>query len=320
MDSPTQEARGEGGYGSTLWLAVLVPGALLVAAFLSTWVYQSLQGTGGWLEDALLGRGPHKLMRRIAMVLLVLTLPILLRRTCWGGLRDLGTGPRVDGRAWFAGLGLGVATLGPIALLTVLLGYRVPDTDLVFLPAALKVLRYALSALVVGVSEEILTRGILFRSLARAWGVLAAALVTSIFFAVGHFVSPDPAAYADGPLLNTTFAVLGSLVPQAAGQDYVVFQVVNLTLMGCAMCALVARTGTIWLAAGVHGGWVFIKLANSYLMDIDPQVPRTVWLGHRSDNLDSILCSVMLVSIILLARFAPMPWVQKTPRTSPEHE
>ncbi|NKB25029.1 MAG: CPBP family intramembrane metalloprotease [Kiritimatiellae bacterium] len=295
----------------TAILCLLIFGSLMISSLLATWVYQCLGESSGWLSDMLLSRGPHKLMRRFLMIFLLLTLPVVLGRYCWNGFNDMAIGPRIQWETLCRGLILGLISLGMVAIYTAFKGYRVYDASLDFLTITLKLSRYFLSAIVIGFLEETLTRGILFRSLARLWKNRTAALVTSICFAIGHFATPSPEAFnQDGSIIKISLNVLISMWETALTHDFVWLQILNLTLMGYVLCIFVARYGTIWFAAGLHAGWAWIKLANSFLMDINFEKSHSLWLGHRSDNLDSLLCMLMLTLFLVGASRIPIQHVE----------
>lgn len=251
------------------------------------------------MEGLLLDRGPHKLMRRIAMLILVVAIPLILRGSGWEGLRDMGWGRGFDRRSFLRGVRVGLISLGVLALLTFLLHYRVVDSKLRHPGIELRLLGYVFSALVVGVLEETLTRGVLFRSLSKVWGVVWTAWVTSLFFALAHFMEPQAAAFSHGPFMETVMAVLNSMTHPLFAGGFVGLQIMNLTLMSVALCVMVVRTDTIWLAAGLHAGWVYIKLANSSVMDMNPEAPHLIWLGQRPDNLDSLAATLMLLLVMV---------------------
>lgn len=92
--------------------------------------------------------------------------------------------------------------------------------------AALGLAAFAIPA----AAEEAVFRGYLLRSLGEAGGAVAAVLITSALFAVVHGGNP-----AVGPV---AFA--------------------NLFLAGVLLAVAVLRTGTLWLATGVHLGWNWV--------------------------------------------------------------
>lgn len=76
-------------------------------------------------------------------------------------------------------------------------------------------------------AEEVLFRGYPFQVLARASGPVAATIVISLAFAIGHIGNPNASA-------------LG---------------IANIFLAGVMLSAAYLRTRSLWLAIGVHLGW-----------------------------------------------------------------
>ena len=129
-------------------------------------------------------------------------------------------------------LGLGVL-IGAGALAAVVLalvvggGYRYgPDSG--SLSGWLATAGLALAALALPAAyEEALLRGYPFRALLEGPGAVAAVLITSVVFAWLHGGNPN----------------VGT------------FGLVNIFLAGVLLAVAVLRTGTLWLATGVHLGW-----------------------------------------------------------------
>jgi hypothetical protein len=86
------------------------------------------------------------------------------------------------------GLGIGLASIGTLAAIQMGLGWAeaVPsDRGWLGLVAA-----GSLTALAVGWAEELLFRGWLLRELEQGWSAFAALVMTSLIFAVAHFIKP----------------------------------------------------------------------------------------------------------------------------------
>ncbi|WP_269532207.1 CPBP family intramembrane glutamic endopeptidase [Chitinimonas sp. BJYL2] len=125
-------------------------------------------------------------------------------------------------------LGMGLL-LGAVLVLLTLAGlaltghYTVdgmhPVGGYLFLPLAGQIL--------VGVSEELVMRGVVFQVTERALGVWAALMVSSLLFALGHLFTPAAS--------NWAFA--------------------NMLAVGVLQGALYLYTGRLWLCIGAHIGW-----------------------------------------------------------------
>jgi len=146
-------------------------------------------------------------------VLLLAAALLLLRFVAWTGNAErygLRKPERVAGLLWFVPLGL-------FALSNLCYGVSLPDS-------ALKILSAIVLAVSIGILEELLFRGFLFRSL-ESKNVENAAVVSSVLFGLFHFIRLfDGAApifvlcqavlsVAVGYLFVTVFAKCDSLLP-----------------------------------------------------------------------------------------------------------
>ena len=109
----------------------------------------------------------------------------------------------------------------------------------------------------IGALEELFFRGILFKGLLEDGRLLRALILSSLFYSAVHFVSPGQAYFIDtlDPLagfrhLFTTFIPFldpATLLPGVFG----------LFLLGVLLSYAFLRTGNLYLAIGLHAGWVF---------------------------------------------------------------
>lgn len=254
--------------------------------------------------DLLTHRGTGKIMSRVMQVWLLVLLPLVLRFSGWRGWRDCGwrsdLGPaRPVWKDLLAGIVLGVATLGSLALFMGLTGRRVGCTLNPATSIPLVVVGYALSATLVGIFEETVARGILFRLWARTWGTVAAALFSSVLFALAHFLAPAEAAF-QRPGFWAAVGSLGlSVLQPDASEASFYLRLLNLALLGLALCAMVRLTGSIWLAVGAHAGWVWSIKLNNFLTEAVPPPLRSRFWGARGDLTDSVLGSLTLLAVLL---------------------
>lgn len=278
-------------------LLLLIAGSYLAGSAAAHAVLSWDPDQSTWLLD----RGPGKLMRRVTMMLVVIGLTGLLRCAQWNGWRDNGLWLVDETPPWrrdlATGFGLGVLTLGGLMLLGLLTGARILDPDhspFVFLGVLLLLL---LKSAVIAVVEETLARGILLRVLLRMWPLWAAALFVSGIFAGGHFLKPQDAAFGSPGL----WAPIQSMFDYAAGIPMIGWRLLNMTLMSLVLCVVVIRNKTIWLAAGLHAGWVWTKGGGGKLLSFDGDAPYDWFMGRRSDFTDSALCSLTLLVLLMWA-------------------
>lgn len=284
---------------AVLLLAVLV-GTFVASAFLAALIHGALAGSESGVAGFILEKGPHKLMRRIMMLLVLPFLPVLLRSAGWQGWADTGQsadpGRRID-PAWRHDLGIGLVigtvSLGVMGMLGLLAGTRAWAPDLSG-EAVLILVGTAATAMLIGWLEETAVRGILFRCLERLWRLVPAVVVSSLLFSSLHFLKASPAAFDDGSLLEQTLAAMGSALSNPLRTRAFLPRFLNLTLMGVVLCLFVYRTRTIWVAAGTHAAWVWIKKLNSVLTEGVPDAAGG-WMGIRSDFTDSPATVVMFI-------------------------
>ena len=256
---------------------------------------------------AVLRKGPDTVVRRCLQIWALVLLPLLLRRTGWRGWRDIGWRDEAAtvrgltiGRDLLSGLALGLLTLGGLALFMKGQGWRIAsplpsDTSL-----GATLLGYAASGLAVAVIEETIARGILFRAWSRAWGAVAAALVSSLLFGLVHFVGPAREAFGPSSGLSAIWPVFKSTLAQVPNAPHFGLRLLNLSLLGLVLCAMVWRTRTVWLAVGAHAAWVWCIKAANLLTDPNPQRPWSLWWGTRADMTDALASTVLMLVLVLI--------------------
>lgn len=196
-----------------------------------------------------------------------------------GALRELGLG---------LGIG-GLALAGAVALVALSGGYRY-STEPGSLAGWVATSGLALAALAIpAAAEEALFRGYLFRALVEGPGAAVAVVVTSAVFAILHGSNPGTGTFA----------------------------LVNIFLAGVFMAVAVLRTGTLWLATGVHLGWNWVMsgpldLPVSGLQGLDvPMYDATVvgpaWVtggpfGPEGGLVGTVAAVVGLVMVVRVTR------------------
>ena len=283
------------------WVVGIFALLFVAAAFLSVCVASRLAPLDHPVAQYMMDKGPHKVMRRVLMVLALPLVPLFLRAGKWEGWSDCGFGDvHRTGvlRDVLVGGALGCLTIGTMVLLSSVSGLREAQAGVAGREILAAAAMYGIAAILIGVFEETLARGILFRLLARMWTWVPAALISSLLFSYVHFLKPSRDAFdAVGGVWRQTGAVLLSTFTAPGRTPDIAFRFVNLTLMGIVLCVFVVQTRTIWMAAGTHAAWVWIKRINGLATDRVEGVEAGLWLGARSDALDSLLTSFMLLGL-----------------------
>ncbi len=290
---------------AALGLAFYILLAVGFGAMTSVALVATVKSAGGPVAAVVLSKGPEGVMARSMQFWGLVYLPVLLRLIGWRGWRDTGYAPdppAAPEMSWggriLQGAALGLVTLGAAALLMLALGRRTwePEHPLSALP--FRMLGFAASGIVVSLLEETVARGILFRVLARSWGVLASAAITSLLFALSHFLRPDPAAFERGSWLASSASVFATSFVNIPNVTHFPLRLLNLTLLGAVLCGFVARTRTVWFSVGAHAAWVWCMKTFNMLTTM-PEAPEQLeWLGHRSDTTDSPISTVMLAGLL----------------------
>lgn len=205
----------------------------------------------------------QKFFNRSVLVAAVVLLVPTLRWLRLPGWRGLGLEPD---RRW--GLRLVVGFLAAFVLVA-LLGcgllwagvYRL-KTELPFgrLPGI------ALTAAAVSLIEEALFRGALLAIMIQALGRVGGVLINSALFAVVHFLEPREGAVAEHAvewwsglkLVREAFWQFGEPALVLAG-------FATLFLVGLVLAWTVLKTRSLWMAIGLHAGWVFGTMGFSKL-------------------------------------------------------
>jgi membrane protease YdiL (CAAX protease family) len=248
----------------TLWLLGLIFLLLVVTAVASPWIAIGLADVGF----------PFKFSRvynRVFEVLLVVAIIAAWRPFDLGDARQIGL--RRRGWAHDLGRGLLVGSAGiAVGLFACWLGGALAPR-----------LRYDLAktvgqgaaglvgAVIVGVGEEALFRGVLLRRLSADAGRAAGVLLSTALYAVVHALRPggarDAHAWAGVERTLALFVPLGDqgVLPSIAG------------LFGFGLLLVFARlrSGGLWLPIGIHAAWVAVFRVGRLVLDIR----RTpVWL------------------------------------------
>lgn len=252
----------------------------------------------GWVDGLVEKFGAPRVMRRVQTLVAIVLAPWLLKRVGWRGLRDIGwrcdQGCPRPGKDFVRGFGLGILLLGGLMLVSISLGLREWDLGKNAPADAIrKVLTgFLVTGMIVGVLEETFSRGVLFRSLARCWGVFASAAVTAGVFAYVHFLKARPEAFDNGVIAVITSSLFDGL----ADGNRVGLQLLNLSLLSVALCIIVHKRGHIWMAVGFHAAVVGMIRSNTVLAE---QVGAAgFWFGYQGNFTDGAMCTLWLLALI----------------------
>ncbi len=276
-------------------LLLFVVVVFLGGALLAPWLY--------WLAGAVapsLAEKPfHRFVNRSILGLALLGLWPFLRSLGVSSFGDVGlVRPTRQWKRLAAGLGLGFASLACVAALALLGGARRLNADLSALDFTWKLTGIALSAAVVAVLEEVLFRGALFGALRKAWHWSFALALSSMVYALLHFMESAPLR---GPVRWTSGLELLPLMLRGFADAHAVIPgFFNLTLAGAILGFAYLRTGNLWFSIGLHAGWIFwLKSYNAVTTDV---VGAKVGFWGSGKLIDGWLALPLLALVLLAVR------------------
>lgn len=243
-------------------------------------------------------------VRRVQTLVAIALAPWLLKSIGWKGFSDLGMRCPKTQIFRFAGAGylMGFLCMGILLMISIISGARIIEVDDVAYPW-LSILRGVLiTGIGIGIIEEILTRGVLFRSLARNISPWSAALLTSILFAYAHFAEIEySSVFQESIYTGVKASLAGEFVLE--NNRPIILEFINLALLGIVLCRMVTYAGHIWLAVGFHASAVGMIKTISITTNINRQQERGFLIGHNSGFLDGVLCTLFLGIVLGIIEF-----------------
>lgn len=274
--------------------------AFLLAGLIAPHLYAGVQ----WLDAAgvppqdlwayLSGHRFSRYVDRLRMVLTLVVVAWLLTR--WGFWGRFGfRGFRWRREALWLALGVGTLALVPLAQY---LGPQPLELRSEHLLAALPglLLGAAVTALLIGILEEALFRGFLFRLFATATGTVSAVLLSALVYALVHFKSVDWPREA--PVDTAAGLEVAARMAAAAFLTVEVAELLSLFLAGVLLAILFLKTGTLWPCAALHAGWVWVRQAWASGVNLRSDSPGAFWLGTERVT-DGYLASCIVLALLI---------------------
>lgn len=160
-------------------------------------------------------------------------------------------------------------------------------------------------ALLVGVFEETLFRGLLFGILRRGLGFWGGAVLASVIFSALHFAPPSPlrgvvyghwySGFSMAPYLFGSFGFNYHSYPFC----------LTLFAMGLALCVFYGRYGSLYFVMGLHSGWVWIIAVGSEVFERNIQ--RLPFLFGKSEVVSKSWIALFTIALFLLWGLALRP-------------
>ncbi len=298
--------RSEAG-AAVLWVICSV----LLGAALTPWVYRAGMALGhahglpaplAWLGAAAVRARFGRFFSRSLMACAIGLLPLLylrIRRLRWSGA------PAAEGLArggWKSALGqmaagfaIAAALLGGMGFAAHALGAFAAKPSPPELARLLG--KAAVPAIFASLFEEWLFRGVLLGLWLRFSRPAAACVGTAVFFATVHFLTPPPGSHvADPAALGAGFELVGKIVMHFANPRFFVTEFATLFLIGLILAWTRVRTDALWLAIGLHAGWVFAFKGFNLIYKQVPASPLHPWIIGNSLKSGLLPLATLLVT------------------------
>ncbi|HPA46073.1 MAG TPA: type II CAAX endopeptidase family protein [bacterium] len=282
---------------SFLYLVIVFFFAFLTASLLAPFTIRLIDSIA--FLAVLSEYDPAKVFRRLVVVMFLVGLYLWRRRLAIPPASEIGL---TRHSCWksnlMAGICIGVLGLSLVQSATVVLGHRIldPERDLTVFSIVNAMLNGFCTAVVVGILEEIVFRGVLFHALLQRTGRGVAVIGTSLIFAALHYFRTGDSEIPRHSLWIGPLAAWELL--QGWWDRFHLFpDFTGLVLVSVVLCWSVLLSRDIYTAIGLHAGWVFVIQASKRLFD-------------RADNISPVLFGGSqlydgFVTIVLLAGMIP---------------
>ncbi len=281
---------------------------VLLGALLAPWLWH----LGRWaVETDLVPQLRRvKFARYFNRALLIAALALLVPFVRWMGVRswrELSLEP--NPRRWrdllfgFSTGTVGLACVGAIIVLAQIARVRgsFAWSDVAFALG---------TGIIVGVIEEAFFRGALLGVVRREMRWPPALVFVSVVYAVLHFVRPDPHLAKNVQVTwSAGFALVPHIFWRFLDPSALVASFLTLAVVGWTLGYVVVRTRSLYLAIGLHAGWVF-ALKTFGVVTKRGAHAASVWLGREPIDgvLPLLLVGLTAVSFVWLLRHrAPEP-------------
>ncbi len=248
-------------------VCVLVSGALLAPLLFSSgsWLVEIVRQRGlestpvlGWLVGKIANADFARFFNRAFLVAALLWLIPFAR---WAGVRRQDLGLEPNAKKWVdATVGFFLAAGLLLAMGWVFMHYGRfavnPKNSFASLIGPSLV-----AAISVALLEEFFFRGALFAFLLRSLSPTKAMLFLAAFFSIVHLLQPPPDLVISQPNWASGFTMVGHILGRFGDASFLVAEFCTLFVVGWILGLARFHTRSLWLAIGLHAGWVLgVKL------------------------------------------------------------
>jgi len=262
---------------------------------------------------------PAKVFRRLVVVMFLAGLYLCRRRLAIPPASEIGLRRH---SSWkdnlVAGIWMGVLGLALLQSAALAAGHRIlePDRALTLSFVLVALIRSLCTAVVVGILEEIVFRGLLFHAFLRRTRESVAVIGTSLIFAALHYFRTGHSEIPRNSLWVGPLAAWELL--QGWWERFQLFpDFTGLVLVSIVLCVSVLLSRDIYVAIGLHTGWVFVIQFSKRICDRADNISPLLFGG--SQLYDGLITVVLLVAMIPFLHFSfRLGWIKAAPQEVPE--
>jgi len=285
-------------YRGLVLLGILYFGSLLAAAVLSPLFFQLVHYIDSDASSYIAGKPYPEYFDRARLLFVVILFPFLFKYCGLNSRRAIGfrgNSLSLMGRWILYGIGMIALIYGT----QFIFGAIHPREDWTLARQLEKIGLGILGGLIIGIVEETLFRGLVFRIFYTAFKPWTAIICSSLFFAFLHFKLEDEAMdhipIAQIGVDDGLVAAWGTMIAFAIGFKALAF--LNLTLVGILAHLTFTRCKNIWAPIGIHAGWVMTILSISKTFD---ETEHSTLFTGTERVADGYLVTTYLVIFILI--------------------
>lgn len=281
------------------YFILLLVVSLLLSALVNYPLYSLLQES--------MSNGPNKLINTVAKLIAIPGFILILRHYAIDNRIGLGYGLvraeflRELLRGWLSGLVILLLLSAGLLLLGVRVTVPLADA---WLPLLLKTALVGLvGGLLVGFIEETFFRGGLYGAIRRGHGFGLALLLSSLFYAALHFISPPALPDQSAFTWSSGLLMLSGAFAQFS-QWQIIDSFLALFVLGAFLAVIRERTGNIAFCIGLHAGFVFVIKIVREFTQVDPNSS----FGFMAGNYDGVIGYLSAVGLLIYTLFIYHFW------------
>ena len=195
---------------------------------------------------------------------------------------------------WLRGFLFGAGTLSCYLLFLHLVDERAFEGSKNWTKFSIDVLKYIPLSLGIGFLEDLLFFGFLFAIFNER------ILPCSFFYAITHFLSPSKNYHWEHETALAGWEALQAMGASLLEGFSSPIELLGLLLVGIVLCLARAKTGSIWLGMGIHGGWYYVRtISRKISEDLNG---NWEWLFGTDRFYDGILGWIVIAATALAFR------------------